>query len=129
MYFIALLVNHNFMKTGFLITCFCFLLTGCDTSIEREQPEGIFELKGLAGEKIVYVDDHMVTCTGVAVQQCMLVKEAPGDAWEYWYDGIKDFEHQAGTSYVLRIIEKEITNPPQDASSIEWELIEVLKEF
>lgn len=77
----------------------------------------------------MYVDEYTTSCVGVAVQQCLLVKESKEDAWELWYDGIKGFDHKAGTSYVLRIVEKQISNPPQDASSIAWELIEVLEEF
>ena len=115
------------MKPSLLIFFLCLLLTGCDASTQNNQPEGTFQLRGLEGEKIVYVDDQTVTCVGLAMQQCLLVRESQEDAWEFWYDGIEGFEHQAGTSYVLRIVETEVPNPPQDASSIKWELIEILK--
>ncbi len=76
---------------------------------------------------MIYVADQTATCVGIAVQECLLVREHQDEPWTYWYDGITGFRHEAGTNYILHILEEEIAHPLQDASSIRWELIEVLK--
>ncbi|MEM8486427.1 MAG: DUF4377 domain-containing protein [Bacteroidota bacterium] len=101
----------------------CLLLTGCDSAPQPNQTLPQLE----AGEKLVYVADRTATCVGVGEQQCLLVRENPDDQWTYWYDGIFGFSHKTGTSYLLHILEEDIENPPQDASSISWTLIEVVK--
>ena len=115
------------MKFHFLLTLLCILAVGCESGLDENAiPDGPYALLGLDGEKIIYVADHLESCVGVAVQMCMLVKENPEDAWEFWYSGITDFHYVAGTNYVLRITEKTISNPPADGSSIEWIWIETL---
>lgn len=78
------------------------------------------------GEKLIYVSDRTATCVGLVEQQCLLVRDTPDAEWTYWYDGIAGFDHNTGTSYLLHILEEDIKNPPQDASSVKWTLIEVL---
>ena len=113
------------MQKILLFTLFWMLFAGCDAATDP-LPGGPYELFGLEGEKIVYVAGYTETCTGLIEQECLLVKEKPEDNWEYWYDDLKGFEYSEGTNYVLRIQEKEIENPPQDASSIEWIYVETL---
>ena len=111
----------------FILLSLCVMPFGCDAGPEVQPiPEGPFALEGLEGEKIVYVADRTEECVGVAVQQCLLVKENPEDAWEFWYGGITGFTYAAGTNYVLRITEKEIADPPADGSSLEWVWVETL---
>jgi heat shock protein HslJ len=77
-------------------------------------------------EKTVYVGPTLVDCEGVAPQQCMLVKESLEGDWTLYYDQIEGFVHEEGFDYRLRISEEEVQNPPADASSIRWVLVEVL---
>jgi heat shock protein HslJ len=77
-------------------------------------------------EKTIYVGPYQVDCTGVAPQKCLLVKEDPKDDWTFYYDRIDGFDAQEGYEYELRIMEEKVKDPPADASSIRWTLLEVL---
>ena len=81
---------------------------------------------GGSGEKTIYVGPRQVDCVGVAPQKCLLVKEKPGDDWTMYYDQIQGFDYEPGYEYELRIVEEEVENPPADASSIRWTLVEVV---
>jgi heat shock protein HslJ len=76
--------------------------------------------------KTVYIGPYQVDCVGVAPQKCLLVKEKPADDWTYYYDQIQGFEYEPGYEYELRIMEERIENPPADASSLRWTLVEVV---
>jgi len=77
-------------------------------------------------EKTVYVGPYLVECEGVAPQQCMLVKDDPEGDWTLFYDRIEGFDYEEGYEYELLVSEQEIDNPPADASSIKWTLVEVV---
>lgn len=76
--------------------------------------------------KILIIGDHLVDCTGVGPQKCMLVKESQEEEWSYFYDKIKGFEYEPGFTYELIVSETEIENPAADASSIQYVLKEVI---
>jgi heat shock protein HslJ len=81
---------------------------------------------GGAGQKTIHVGPYLVDCTGVAPQKCMLVREDPKDDWTYFYDQIQGFDYEPGFEYELVIREDRIENPPADASSLQWTLVEVV---
>ncbi|MGD9148145.1 MAG: META domain-containing protein, partial [Anaerolineae bacterium] len=78
--------------------------------------------------KTIYVGPYLVDCEGVAPQKCMLVKEGPNDDWTLFYDQIEGFDYEPGYEYELRITEEQVENPPADASSIRWVLVEVVSQ-
>jgi heat shock protein HslJ len=78
-------------------------------------------------EKEVLVAHFVSECVGVGPQQCLNVRESADDDWTLWYDPIDGFEHEAGYDYRLMISETHVADPPADASSIRWTLIEVLE--
>jgi len=80
-----------------------------------------------AVEKEVLVAHFVSDCVGVGPQQCLSVRESTDDDWTLWYDPIDGFEHETGYDYRLMIRETTISDPPADASSIRWTLIEVLE--
>jgi heat shock protein HslJ len=79
-------------------------------------------------EKILFVGAEQVDCQGVAPQKCYLVKEEPNAEWEYFYDEIAGFQWEAGYEYELRVRVIPVENPPADASSVIYELIEVVSQ-
>jgi heat shock protein HslJ len=87
---------------------------------------GCGPLGGGPAGKTIYVAPYQVDCVGVAPQKCLLVKERPEDDWTYHYDQIEGFDYEPGYDYELRIQEDNVENPPADASSIRWTLIEVV---
>ena len=86
-----------------------------------EQPEAeAFE------EKTIFVGPEKAECVGVGPMECYLVKENPEDEWQYFYDPIEGFEWEAGYTYELRVAVYPVENPPADASSLRYELLEVV---
>jgi heat shock protein HslJ len=92
-------------------------------SVESKQPVPI---AGEGVEKTIFVGPSLVDCTGVAPQKCMLVKENPEDEYSLYYDQIEGFDFEEGFEYELVILEEQVEDPPADASSLKWILIEEL---
>ena len=76
--------------------------------------------------KILYVDSMLVDCVGVGPQKCMKVREDPNSNWQNFYDSIKGFDYAEGKSYKISVKVTDVKNPPADASSKKYELIEIL---
>ena len=87
----------------------------------------IIEDKSIESFSTLFVNSNLVDCVGVAKQQCMLVKENLDDDWEFFYDAIEGFEFEQGYVYNLKIKVTEIENPPADASSLKYSLVEILE--
>jgi hypothetical protein len=77
--------------------------------------------------KTLYISDHLVDCTGVGPQKCMLVKEKIEDDFTYFYDNIVGFDYEAGYNYTLKVRVDAIKNPPADGSFLKYSLVEILK--
>ena len=77
-------------------------------------------------EKTILVGPEKVECVGVGPQECYLVKENIDDEWQYFYDQIEGFNWEPGYTYELRVAVHHVENPPADASSLRYELIEVI---
>ena len=58
----------------------------------------------------LYVGPEKVDCVGVAPQQCLQVRYSPDDEYE------------------LLVEKTPVENPPADASSIEWTLVDVVSQ-
>ena len=76
--------------------------------------------------KILIIADHLEDCTGVGPHSCMLVKENPDDEWTYFYDQIEGFEYEEGYIYELLVNEIPVPNPAADASSLRYELKNII---
>ncbi|MBC8516418.1 MAG: DUF4377 domain-containing protein [Nitrosopumilus sp.] len=83
-------------------------------------------LEPLFDTKILYVDSKLVDCVGVGPQQCMLVRENPDSDWEMFYENIEGFEYQEGTQYKIEVMITDVENPPADASSLKYTLVEIM---
>lgn len=78
-------------------------------------------------KKIFFVADATVMCTGVGLQKCLQIKENENDDWANFYDPIEGFDYEEGYSYKLQVEVLDIENPPADASSKKYVLVEVLE--
>lgn len=76
--------------------------------------------------EVFYVGPCLVECEGVGPQMCLRVRRAPDGEWELFYDTIHGFEHKPGTSYRIEVRVVRVDNPPQDGSTLRYELIRVL---
>ncbi|RKX46103.1 MAG: hypothetical protein DRP64_03730 [Verrucomicrobia bacterium] len=77
------------------------------------------------GGKILYVGPTMTDCVGVASMTCLMVKGAPEDDYQMFYDSIKGFDYVPGYEYKLRVEVTERENVPEDASKLVYALVEV----
>ena len=79
--------------------------------------------------KMLIVADHLENCVGVGPQSCMLVKENPEDDWTYFYDQIEGFQYEEGFTYELLVDIIPVKNPAADASSLKYELKNVISKI
>jgi len=79
--------------------------------------------------KVLIVADHLENCTGVGPQTCMLVKENPEDNWTYFYDQIEGFDYEEGFTYELLVDIIPVENPAADASSLRYELKNIISKI
>ncbi len=74
----------------------------------------------------MFIGAKTVACEGIGPQMCLLVKFEKHAAWELFYDVIAGFKHEEGFEYELLVNRIFIENPLADASSIEYELQEIV---
>ncbi len=82
-------------------------------------------------DRILDVDSQMADCVGVAPRKCLRVRAADDSGksqWELWYAHIDGFEWKPGVEYRVKIHGEPVANPPADASSMRWTLVEVIRE-
>ncbi len=86
-------------------------------------------LTGTSSSRVVRIriGPDVVDCVGVGPRKCLLVKESENPDWEFFYDGIEGFTHIEGVSYVLDVEITEIEDPPADASSLDYRLVQVVE--
>ena len=80
-------------------------------------------------EKTLIIASKKADCVGLVPQKCLLAKEKTSENWEYFYDGISGFIYEEGFEYKILVSEKEIENPPQDASSLKTTLIKIISKI
>lgn len=75
----------------------------------------------------LYINSELVECEGGAgPQQCMQVRRGRDEPWELFYDQIEGFVFEPGFTYELRVETRAVDNPPADASSLRYMLVEVV---
>jgi hypothetical protein len=78
-----------------------------------------------AGEKTLIVGAETVDCSaGAGRMKCLQVKENASENWSNFYSNIEGFTYEPGYEYVLKVKTEKIANPPADASSIKYTLVE-----
>jgi heat shock protein HslJ len=98
-----------------------------DGNLELQNNDGLpLALFAPATEQTLFVGPEQVDCTGVAPQKCLLVKEEPDADNTFFYNSIVGFNWEAGYEYELRVNVVSIPNPLADASSLRYELVEVI---
>ncbi|MCU4157320.1 DUF4377 domain-containing protein [Carboxylicivirga sp. A043] len=76
---------------------------------------------------VLFVAPYKVDCVGVGPMNCLLVKREINQQWENFYSPIKGFQHEAGISYKIKVKTRKKKNIPADASSLAYELIEIIE--
>ncbi len=76
--------------------------------------------------KTIFVNSQLMDCVGVGPQKCMQIKYDLDSDWQFFYDRIDGFIFSEGFSYELLVKISDIENPPDDASSKNYELIKII---
>ena len=76
----------------------------------------------------LWIGPERVECEGVAPMMCLQVAESKDGNYQLFYDTIEGFDYQEGTSYVIDVSITEVENPPADASSLQYTLVEIVEE-
>ena len=74
----------------------------------------------------MYVSDQTQDCVGVMPQKCLQVKFSESEDWSNFHDAIEGFDYEQGYLYRLKVEKIQVENPPADASSIRYRLVELL---
>ena len=98
----------------FLLLAGCNTATGTNTQVMNDST------------KTLLIDSQLYDCVGVAPMKCMKVKELPAGELSLFYQNIEGFDYQAGTQYKVKVKVTDIPNPPADAPSIKYTLVEIL---
>lgn len=103
-----------------------------------ETPATESEGEGSEGEKPVeastegvtrfWIKPELIDCVGEAPQRCMQIAEREDGEYLLFYDQIAGFEFVEGISYVLDVRVEDVFDPPADASSLSYTLVEVISE-
>ena len=88
-------------------------LTGCSDSTDTTR---------------LWIGPERVECAGVAPMMCLQVAESEDGDYQLFHDTIEGFYYQEGTSYVIDVSITEVENPPADASSLQYTLVEIVEE-
>ncbi|WP_430810955.1 MULTISPECIES: DUF4377 domain-containing protein [unclassified Carboxylicivirga] len=104
-----------------LIFCCAALLAACSVLQKKQKPQ-----PKPNGQVVYEVAPYKVDCTGVGPMKCLLVRKSEQEHWQYFYAPIKGFTHTPGTSYTVAINTHKRSDVPADASSISYELAEII---
>ncbi|MBE9524667.1 MAG: META domain-containing protein [Chloroflexi bacterium] len=75
--------------------------------------------------KTIWIGPELKDCTGVAPQKCMQIKWEQDADWGLFYNQITGFTFEPGYEYELIVEERQVENPPADAPSLAWHLVEI----
>ena len=76
----------------------------------------------------LYVGPELQGCVGVAPMECMMVRENPEDEYQLFYSQIEGFTFEPGYEYELIVMVEDVPNPPADASSKKYTLVEIVSQ-
>ena len=78
----------------------------------------------------LFVGPEQVECMGFMFPTtCLQVRFQPEGDWEAFGDPIEGFDFEPGFFYELRVKRVSITDPPADASSYRWILLELINKI
>ena len=117
------------MRNYFVLLC---LLFACENE-SNTQPEITCRTENvelLSGEEIMRVNYLRKSCEQeMENATCLMVQQGEdlcSEEWFYFYGEIMGFQYEEGYVYLLKVRVGEMKNPPMDASSLRYTLVEVL---
>ena len=76
----------------------------------------------------LWIGAERVECEGVAPMMCLQVAKTEDGDYHLFYNTIEGFDYREGTSYVIDVSITDMENPPADASSLQYTLVEIVEE-
>ena len=110
------------VKRLWVVVAFMLMVACAPSAAQPNEPEDVVETVTM------WVSAETADCVGVGPQTCLLVKFEEDSEWQFFYDSIAGFEHVAGVEYELLVAKSEVENPPADASTLRYALVEVVEE-
>jgi hypothetical protein len=74
----------------------------------------------------LFVAAQLADCQGEEARKCLRVRNSPGEEWRNFFGVIDGFDYEPSYSYELRVEVKRLANPPADAPSLRYRLVEVV---
>jgi hypothetical protein len=65
-------------------------------------------------------------CFAMVATECLQVRTPPDTGWRLFYGSFEGFAYESGYTYVLRVAERDVRNPPADGSSLAYRLLAVV---
>lgn len=123
----------KFKKTSVTIILFvlvALLVSGCSPIAPGIVPSSSPSTgEAATGEEItLFVGPEMADCVGVGPMRCLQVKLEQDGESQNFYNQIDGFTFEPGNSYELRVLRTQVKNPPADASSLAYSLIEIVSQ-
>ena len=77
----------------------------------------------------LFVGPEQLECMVFIPTTCLQVRFSPDGNWENFSDPIEGFDFERGFFYELRVRRVSIADPPADASSLRWILLELISKI
>lgn len=108
-----------FATRGLLVLLAAVLLSACGALPSAAMPAG-------DTTETLYVAPFWKTCQGVGPMLCLQTRAVPEGDWQLFYNSIEGFTYEPGYQYELKVKKTDVANPPADASSLRYSLVEVV---
>jgi uncharacterized protein DUF4377 len=78
------------------------------------------------GVQPLFVADQLADCQGEGARKCLRVRSSPSEEWRSFFGVIDGFDYEPSYTYELRVEVTPLANPPADAPSLRYRLVEVV---
>ena len=113
------------MIVALLVAAIALAACGSDEDATQTTDQSAEESTGETTR--LWIKPDLVDCEGVAPQKCMEVAEDEAGPYELFYDSIEGYTHNDGTAAVLDVTIEDVEDPPADASSLRYTLVEIVE--
>lgn len=108
-----------FATRGLLVLLAAVLLSACGALPSAAMPAG-------ETTETLYVAPFWKTCQGVGPMLCLQTRATSEGEWQLFYNSIAGFTYEPGYLYQLKVKMSTVANPPADASSLRYTLVEIV---
>ena len=77
----------------------------------------------------LYLNHYKSECNSFELAMCLQSRINENDEWSYLNNPIEGFDYEWGYNYKVRVKIEEIDNPPEDASSLTYTLLEIIEKI